>query len=154
MEKNEKVLETMDKNWDEYVPLMLMFDSSRKEVGQSIRKHFFNDHKPLTSDLGGFLKNFTQMMSEGHFYQGVHKSAKYHSKSAPVYLYYYDYRSSLPSLYSAFRAVNPKDFLHSKIKLAGAIIHDYYKYLMGYPGPHEYGKVLNPDYESIILLFM
>jgi len=139
LEKNERILKSLDEKWDEYIPYLQYYDSSRSDVNEALRKEYFTS-TPFSTDYPSVLKNFTVMMSDGHFYHSINKAVKYHSKSAPVYYYYYDYRSSVPSLYSTFKAVDPTDKLHSKILVASSIFKDYFRYYLGYRGPHEYGE--------------
>lgn len=131
-------VEKIDKEWYDLAPMVLLYDSKRRDISERIRTKYFSD-KPFTADRDSFLKNFTLMMSDGWFFHSLHKTASHHSQISPVYLYFYDYESSLPGMYSILKAVNSGDWLFAKIKIGLSILSDFSKWMFGYHGPHEYG---------------
>ncbi|XP_021945977.1 venom carboxylesterase-6 isoform X2 [Folsomia candida] len=138
IEANGVDLETIDKKWTDYAPLLFIYAPERKDVSNKIRQHYFSD-QPFAHDSGAFLKNFTKMMSDGLFFHSLHKAAASHSQHAPVHLYFYEYESSLPGVYSILKSVKSDDWLLAEVKIGVSILKDFFRKLFNYPGPHEYG---------------
>lgn len=62
-----------------------------------------------------FLKNFTSMFSDRHFYQPFYRTAKLYSKHAPLYIYYFNF-SGFHSM-EHFIADRETRFMHPLLSL-------------------------------------
>jgi carboxylesterase type B len=148
LEAFPEILSKIDEKWNEYVPILLHYDPARKDISEKIREYYFKNSTTISSDVA----TLTKMISDGIFFHATHWTAKLHSKWAPVYLYYYTYRSSLPSVYSAMGAIkNSDDRDVSGIKLVNAIIRDF---LRQYFQQSKYPKRFGPCHgEELLLLW-
>ena len=117
MEAYPEVVETLESNWEQYIPIIMNYDSSLKIVSAKLKKYFVPP-KPENSRISraiqlendvAFLKNITRLFGDRMFNQPVHDAASFHKEFAPTYLYYYSYLSKrFPGVvYAILKGVQP-----------------------------------------------
>lgn len=73
------------------LPVTLQY-SRNDRITHEIQSYYF-DKLYNNGTREDFLKNFTTLFGDRHFYQPISRSAKLYSKHAPLYLYYFNYSS-------------------------------------------------------------
>lgn len=129
------------------------YDPNRTNVSDKLREHYFpNEPNELVKRINPAedLESLTKMLSHGIFFEASHKVAKYHSKYAPTYLYYYNYTSAaFPSMYSLIRAAKPKR--PWQFNVATSVVSDYAdKYVWSSKDPRRFGPC-HAEVSKIIL---
>jgi len=87
----------MNQNWTHVAPITFYYDDDysehlspirRKKISQAVRTFYFGDRQ-VNHDSSADL---THLYSDRLFIHGVVKTARYHSKFAPVYPYVFKYK--------------------------------------------------------------
>jgi len=116
------------RDWNKIAPTLLSYDMKNQEASEEIRAYYFGNtvQNPLSS-----MENFTQLLSDRNFFQGTHKASIFHSKVAPVYLYYFTYPGDV-SLFKLFKWISPHVFLPVELQVVIELVKEFvYKYLFG-----------------------
>jgi len=121
------------------MPLMLDYDPGRIDISTKIRNQYFPNsyENPVTN-----MENLTLLYSDRVYFHAAKKAATLHSHYAPVFFYYFSYKSEM-SFFSLFKAVlpAPSDFFPPEIKIAADVTKDlFWKYVVGSSTP-KYGSV-------------
>ncbi|CAG7822764.1 unnamed protein product [Allacma fusca] len=125
---NKSLSDRLDKEWIKWAPIMLGYDPSAKNVSEKIRNFYFGPVRrvhPVTH-----VNNFTNLFSDRMFFHGTHKSAVYHARYAPVYLYYNTYAGEV-SLFNLMKAVSPVSRFAAELQVAFDMAKDLF-YSMTY----------------------
>ena len=101
---NKTLSERLDKEWIRWMPIMLGYDSSLRNVSEKIRDYYFGQSTKIDPNV--LIQNFTNLFSDRMFFHGTHKSAIYHAHYAPVHLYYNTYNAEV-SLFNLMKGVSP-----------------------------------------------
>ncbi|CAL8105116.1 unnamed protein product [Orchesella dallaii] len=89
--RNRRLISDIEDNWFETAPKLLGYvDNDKKELTREITEYYFG-HDPAV-DFNWAFQNFTNLFSDRLYNTATHIAIQEHSKSSPVYPYYYNYR--------------------------------------------------------------
>ncbi|ODN06566.1 Venom carboxylesterase-6 [Orchesella cincta] len=89
--RNKRLITEIEDNWYETAPKLLGYgDNDKKELTSQITEYYFGPNPAL--DFNWAFQNFTNLFSDRLYNTATHIAIQEHSKSSPVYAYYYNYR--------------------------------------------------------------
>ena len=91
---NSKLLEHIDKGFDEIAPAILAFGKAPnpKQVSQTVREYYFGKSK-ISGENKQVLEKFAQLLSDRNFFQCSQNTALQIAKFSNVYPYYFTYEN-------------------------------------------------------------
>ncbi|CAG7815080.1 unnamed protein product [Allacma fusca] len=81
---------TLRRHWKNIAPLLLVYEKETDKVAEvtdKITDYYFKGVDPLVASLD----TFSEMYTDRHFGNSLHKALQYHSKIAPTYSYVFDF---------------------------------------------------------------
>jgi len=105
--KRKPLMEKLDKQWDEIAPVLFIYEktaSDKDVVSSKIRQFYFGD-KAINRET---FTNLSDIVMDRFTGFPLVMTAKYYSKAAPVYLYYFSHHPELSAL--KFFGVDDENF--------------------------------------------
>lgn len=92
--RNRALLSEIESNWYNVAPKLLGYlDNDQREFTKILTNFYLPAASSTQIDFNWAFQNFTDMFSDRLYNTATHISIKEHAKQAPVYPYYYNYRS-------------------------------------------------------------